>query len=43
MDFILRPWHFDDIYGLVKYANNTKIAENLTDQFPNPYSLHTNP
>ena len=37
MDFKLRPFKPDDIEGLVKYANNPKIAENLTDQFPNPY------
>ncbi len=38
MDFKLRPWNFDDIESLVKYANNIKIAENLTNKFPNPYS-----
>ena len=37
MDFKLRPWNLEDIESLVKYANNTKIAENLTNQFPNPY------
>ncbi|NQT77448.1 MAG: GNAT family N-acetyltransferase [Bacteroidetes bacterium] len=39
MDFRLRPWDFDDINSLVKHANNTKIAENLTNQFPNPYEF----
>ncbi len=38
MDFKLRPWNLDDLESLVKYANNTKIAGNLTDQFPNPYN-----
>ena len=37
MEFKLRPWRLDDIESLVEYANNPKIAKNLTDQFPNPY------
>src|SRR6266404_4874036 len=35
----LRPWHINDLDSLVKYANNKKIADNMTDQFPNPYSI----
>jgi len=38
MKFKLRPWKLDDIDNLVEYANNLKIAKNLTDQFPYPYS-----
>lgn len=38
MEFKLRPWNLNDLKSLVKYANNTKIAENLTNKFPNPYS-----
>ena len=38
MNLKLRPWKPDDIESLVKYANNPKIADNLTDLFPNPYS-----
>lgn len=38
MNFKLRPWKPDDIESLVKHANNPKIANNLTDLFPNPYS-----
>lgn len=37
MEFKLRPWYRGDIPSLVKYANNSKIAANLTDQFPHPY------
>ncbi len=38
MEFKLRPWNYDDIESLVKYADNTKIAGNLTILFPSPYS-----
>lgn len=34
----LRPWNMDDLPNLVKYANNPKIAKNLMDIFPHPYS-----
>jgi len=37
MEFKLRPWHLDDLEDLVNYANNRKIASNLTDLFPHPY------
>lgn len=36
--FILRPWTLDDLDNLVKFADNKKIADNLTDAFPYPYS-----
>lgn len=39
MDFSLRPWTADDLESLVKYANNFRIAKNMTDQFPHPYTL----
>ncbi|NNF36656.1 MAG: GNAT family N-acetyltransferase [Saprospiraceae bacterium] len=38
MQFILRPWREEDIPHLVKYANNQKIADRLTDKFPYPYT-----
>jgi len=38
MDFILRPWHTDDLKSLVKFANNKKIADNMTNQFAHPYT-----
>ncbi|PBQ33321.1 GNAT family N-acetyltransferase [Sphingobacteriaceae bacterium] len=37
MEFTLRPWTMNDLQSLVKYANNHKIAENMTNQFPHPY------
>lgn len=37
MNFTLRPWKLSDIDSLVKYANNPKIAANLTNGFPYPY------
>lgn len=37
MNYILRPWRLDDINHLVRYADNAKIADNLTDKFPHPY------
>lgn len=39
MEFTLRPWQLDDLGSLVKYANNSKIAQNLTNQFPHPYTI----
>ncbi len=37
--FILRPWSADDAEDLARYANNEKIAINLRDGFPHPYTL----
>lgn len=37
--FTLRPWHPDDAMSLVKHANNPRIAVNLRDGFPYPYTL----
>lgn len=34
----LRPWELSDLSILVKYANNKKIADKLTDAFPHPYT-----
>ncbi len=38
MNFILRTWRDSDLGSLVKFANNKKIADNLTDKFPYPYT-----
>lgn len=38
MDITLRNWTLDDLDNLVRNANNKKIADNLTDAFPHPYS-----
>jgi len=38
IDFSLRPWKFDDIPDVTKYANNWNIAKNLTDKYPHPYT-----
>jgi ribosomal-protein-alanine N-acetyltransferase len=35
---ILRPFRETDLANLVKYANNPKIAQNMTDAFPQPYT-----
>ena len=35
----LRPWKIGDEEGLVKVANNPKIAKNLIYSYPNPYTL----
>ena len=32
------PWRKDDLDALLRYANNPKIATNLRDQFPHPYT-----
>ncbi len=37
-DLRVRSWHKNDIDALVRYANNAKIAANLRDQFPHPYT-----
>lgn len=34
----IRPWSLDDVEDLVKYANNPRVAANLTDGFPHPYT-----
>lgn len=39
MDFILREWRRSDAADVAKYANNEKIARNLRDVFPYPYTL----
>jgi ribosomal-protein-alanine N-acetyltransferase len=38
-DFALRPWRPGDATDLVKHANNPRIASNLRDGFPYPYTL----
>lgn len=35
----LRRWETGDCASLVKYANNPKVAANLRDRFPHPYTL----
>ena len=37
-DLRVRTWRRDDLESLVRYANNPKIAANLRDQFPHPYT-----
>ena len=37
MKFKLRPWNKSDLDDLVHFANNPRIANNLTDAFPHPY------
>ncbi|WMW26018.1 GNAT family N-acetyltransferase [Methanolobus sediminis] len=38
-DFTLRNWEEKDAEKLASIANNMKIAENLNDGFPHPYSI----
>jgi RimJ/RimL family protein N-acetyltransferase len=38
-DFILRNWEEKDAERLASIANNKKIADNLNDGFPHPYSI----
>lgn len=38
MNIQLRPWNLDDLDRLVQLANNPKIAANLMDRFPYPYT-----
>lgn len=37
LEFTLRPWTKNDLSSLVRYANNWRIAKNMTDKFPHPY------
>jgi len=37
-DLRVRSWRKSDLDSLVRYANNPKIAANLRDQFPHPYT-----
>lgn len=39
IQFELRKWQLSDLESLVKHANNFKIAKNLTNQFPHPYTI----
>lgn len=36
---LLRPWHPHDAEALVRHANNPRVASNLRDAFPYPYTL----
>lgn len=33
----IRPWTSNDLVSLLRYANNPRIAKNMTDAFPSPY------
>jgi RimJ/RimL family protein N-acetyltransferase len=37
-DLLVRSWRKSDLAALVRHANNAKIAANLRDQFPHPYT-----
>jgi ribosomal-protein-alanine N-acetyltransferase len=39
MEFILREWEEQDAEKIVRYADNPKIAANLRNSFPYPYTL----
>lgn len=39
IQFKLRPWKKSDAPSVARYANNEKIARNLRDGFPYPYTL----
>ena len=34
----LRPWRMSDLDSLVRHADNFKVADNLRDLFPHPYT-----
>lgn len=38
MEFVLRAWRREDIPTVARYANNPRVAENLRDIFPFPYT-----
>ncbi len=37
-DVKVRSWRKDDVKAILRHANNPKIAANLRDQFPHPYT-----
>ncbi len=37
-DLQIRSWRKSDLNALLRHANNAKIAANLRDQFPHPYT-----
>lgn len=37
--YLMRPWRLEDATHLVRHANNHKVAMNLRDGFPHPYTL----
>ena len=37
--FTLRNWELSDVKSLAEHANNPKIARNLRDRFPHPYTV----
>lgn len=39
MEFELRKWRIEDVNDVAYFANNEKIACNLRDAFPHPYTL----
>lgn len=39
MEFILREWRDTDAEAMARFANNSKIAKNLRDGFPHPYTV----
>lgn len=38
MQFTLRPWQLGDLESLVHHANNGRVAQNLMNSFPHPYT-----
>ena len=38
MEFELRLWRMEDVEAVARYANNPKVAANLRDIFPYPYT-----
>lgn len=36
---VLRKWNQSDLHNLIKHANNPKIASNMRDGFPHPYTI----
>ena len=38
MDISLRNWNLEDLSRLVELANNPRIAANMTDGFPSPFT-----
>lgn len=37
-ELTIRPWLLQDKANLIEFANNPRIAQNMTDGFPNPYT-----
>lgn len=37
----IRAWQISDLHSLVTHANNERVAQNMTNLFPHPYTIES--